>query len=517
VKNASIAALAPRRALVAALVFLLAMGVTGLAYNLTRVTIRSAAERAFEQHVERVEKAIRDRMLAYEQVLRSGAGLFASSSGVTRLEWRRFVATMNTRELYPGLRGVHYAPWVTAKDLETHIAAVRAEGFADYTVRPPGQRPEYVPVMWPEPFDERNQRVMGFDMHSDATRRDAIQRARDSGRSAITGKVALAGEGKDPVPGFVYYLPIYSPELQPRNLADRRAMLAGFVFCPFRMPDLMAGTLDKEIEFVHVEIYDGPVPTKDNWLYDEDKDLRALGANAGGRFSLKRELEFGGRTWSVYYGATDKFVGTIDRTTPILLLLVGGAASLIATLLSFRLLRSEAIALAASMHDGLTNLYNRRYLEATLWREESRARRNNMPISIIQLDLDHFKKFNDTYGHAAGDEVLRTVAVVLREETRGDDIACRYGGEEFTVIMPGASLATATERAEALRKSVAKLRLRHEGKALPNITISGGVAVFPDHGATLQSVLNKADAALILAKREGRARIKVAEATTSLN
>jgi diguanylate cyclase (GGDEF)-like protein len=516
-KKASIEALAPRRALVAALVFLLAMGVTGLAYNLTRVTIRNAADRSFEQHVERVEKTIRDRMVAYEQVMRSGAAMFAGASQVTRKEWRRFVTIMDAPELYPGVRGVHFAPWVKADDLERHTEAVRAEGFPDYRVRPPGERANYVPLMWTEPLDERNLRVMGFDMLSEATRRDAIQRARDSGKSAITGKITLVGDAKNPVPGFVYYLPIYAPEPHPRTVAERRDMLQGFVLCPFRMPDLMAGTLGKEAEFLRVEVYDGVQPSTDNWLYDENHDLRALDARGTSRFWLRREIEFGGRAWSIYYEGTDKFVGTIDGNTPRLLLLVGGFMSLIATILTFRLLRAEAVAQAASMNDGLTNLYNRRYLEATLWREEARARRTKTPISIIQFDLDHFKKLNDTYGHAAGDEVLRAVAVVLRDETRGDDIACRYGGEEFTVIMPGATLATATERAEALRASVARLRLKHDGKPLPTVTVSGGVAVFPDQGSTLQSVLNKADAALILAKREGRARIKVAEATTSLN
>jgi diguanylate cyclase len=456
-------------------------------------------------------------MTAYEQVMRSAAGLFAGSTPVTRKDWRRFVTIMNLPELYPGVRGVHFSPWIKAEDLEKHVATVRAEGFADYGVRPPGERPAYVPLMWVEPLDERNMRVMGFDMLSESVRREAMQRARDGGKSTITGKITLVGDAKNPVPGFVYYLPIFAPEVAPRTVGERRDMLQGFVLCPFRMPDLMAGTLGKEGEFLRVEVYDGLQPTKDNWLFDENNDLRALNAPGEGRFWVRRELDFGGRAWSVYYEGTDKFVSTIDDSTPRLLLFVGGIMSLIATILTFRLLRAEAIAQAASMHDGLTNLYNRRYLEATLWREEARARRTKSPISIIQFDLDHFKKLNDTYGHAAGDEVLRSFSVILRDETRGDDIACRYGGEEFTVIMPGATLATATERAEALRASVAKLRVKHDGKVLPKITISGGVAVFPDHGATLQAVLNRADAALILAKREGRARIKVAEATTSLN
>jgi diguanylate cyclase (GGDEF)-like protein len=168
------------------------------------------------------------------------------------------------------------------------------------------------------------------------------------------------------------------------------------------------------------------------------------------------------------------------------------------------------VALTASLHDGLTGLYNRRYLEASLKREEERARRNNTPVGIVQFDLDFFKKLNDSYGHAAGDEVLRCVSEVLRAATRGEDIVCRYGGEEFTLILPGASLEHADVRANTIAKHIAKLNMRFGGQALPGITISGGVATFPDDGDTLPEVLEQADHALLRAKREGRARILIA-------
>jgi diguanylate cyclase (GGDEF)-like protein len=193
-------------------------------------------------------------------------------------------------------------------------------------------------------------------------------------------------------------------------------------------------------------------------------------------------------------------------------LLLGGLfLSAMVTLLVWRLLASEAAALAASMHDGLTGLYNRRYLEASLKREEVRAKRARNTISIVQFDLDHFKKLNDTFGHAAGDEVLRRVGEVLRGETRADDIACRYGGEEFTIIMPGASLDHAVARARTLSRKVGELKIGHAGQWLPRVTISGGVAVFPQDASTLVDVLSRADHALLRAKREGRERVLVAQ------
>ncbi len=129
----------------------------------------------------------------------------------------------------------------------------------------------------------------------------------------------------------------------------------------------------------------------------------------------------------------------------------------------------------------------------------------------MQFDLDLFKKLNDTYGHAAGDEVLRRVGEVLKAATRSDDIVCRYGGEEFTLILPGASLTNAESRAKKIGRHIAKMSMSLDGQALPKITLSGGVAVFPDDGDTLEKVLKRADKALLRAKREGRARILIAQ------
>jgi diguanylate cyclase (GGDEF)-like protein len=163
-----------------------------------------------------------------------------------------------------------------------------------------------------------------------------------------------------------------------------------------------------------------------------------------------------------------------------------------------------------SIHDPLTNLYNRRHLECSLEREARRALRHETSVGIILIDVDHFKLFNDTYSHEAGDLVLRELGAFLKKYTRGEDIACRHGGEEFTLIMPEASLENTHRRAIELWQGVKnKLRVRHHGN-IYKITISLGVAVFPDHGPTVRDALNAADAALYRAKAEGRDRVAVA-------
>ena len=164
-----------------------------------------------------------------------------------------------------------------------------------------------------------------------------------------------------------------------------------------------------------------------------------------------------------------------------------------------------------SIRDPLTGLYNRRYMEEVLKQQLSRVTRQLHPLGIIMIDIDHFKRFNDTYGHAAGDALLRELGQLLQSNIRGEDIACRYGGEEFTLIMPDASLEIAQRRAEHLRQEAEQLRLQEAGRSHEGITLSMGVAIYPQHGRTIETVLRAADAALYRAKQEGRDRVVVAE------
>ncbi len=163
-----------------------------------------------------------------------------------------------------------------------------------------------------------------------------------------------------------------------------------------------------------------------------------------------------------------------------------------------------------AVRDPLTGLYNRRYLDETIGRELSEADRRHYPVSFIMIDIDRFKELNDTHGHRAGDLMLQAVGQLLQEKSRGGDIACRYGGEEFLLVMPRASAEAATERAEQWRQTVEALRV-HYGSADLSVTISAGVAEYPAHGKGGDAVISRADAALYVAKAAGRNRVRVAE------
>lgn len=174
------------------------------------------------------------------------------------------------------------------------------------------------------------------------------------------------------------------------------------------------------------------------------------------------------------------------------------------------LIKSNALLREQSVRDHLTGIFNRRYMEETLDRELLRCSRNLLSIGIIMVDVDDFKCFNDVYGHAAGDTILQTIGCLLFENVRGEDIACRNGGDEFIIVMPEASSEATIGRAELIRTLIQQFDLHYEGRKLEAITISIGVSIFPKNGITSAAILRAADDALYRAKREGRNRIVVA-------
>jgi len=164
-----------------------------------------------------------------------------------------------------------------------------------------------------------------------------------------------------------------------------------------------------------------------------------------------------------------------------------------------------------SIRDGMTGLFNRSFMEVALDRELQRASRHGKPVAVMMVDVDHFKQLNDSFGHEAGDVVLREVAECLRTGVRVEDIVCRYGGEEFVIILPELGVRSAMERAETLRRRVGELGVRLHGRALREVTISIGVAIYPEHADSGEELLRHTDRALYAAKHHGRNRVVQAE------
>ena len=166
-----------------------------------------------------------------------------------------------------------------------------------------------------------------------------------------------------------------------------------------------------------------------------------------------------------------------------------------------------------SLRDPLTGLFNRRYLEVSLARDLARAIRNSQPLAVLMLDIDHFKRFNDQHGHDAGDALLAQFGELLATLSRSEDVVCRYGGEEFTVVLQEADAAIALDRAEDIRRNVEAMQVFHRQQSLGQVTVSIGIASYPMHGDTPAQLLRRADRALYAAKNDGRNRVSVADRT----
>jgi diguanylate cyclase (GGDEF)-like protein len=193
--------------------------------------------------------------------------------------------------------------------------------------------------------------------------------------------------------------------------------------------------------------------------------------------------------------------------------LIRGAAQHLALAVANLGLRERLLQRAT--RDNLTGLYNRHYMAEWLQQELHRAARHGRAIAAVMLDLDHFKRVNDTFGHDAGDLVLREVAAILQRLARKSDVACRQGGEEFLLLMPEASREAALAKAEEVRIEIARLALAHQGRSLGSITVSAGVAAYPADGASAEALLQAADTALYAAKDGGRNRVIAAHSLTA--
>jgi diguanylate cyclase (GGDEF)-like protein len=160
-----------------------------------------------------------------------------------------------------------------------------------------------------------------------------------------------------------------------------------------------------------------------------------------------------------------------------------------------------------AVRDSLTGLYNRRHMEEALTQQMDRVVRNSGSFAIVLVDVDHFKRFNDTFGHTAGDALLNQLGKLMESVFADDDVVCRYGGEEFLVILPDATIDSARSRAEYLRESVRELNVNVGGRSLAGVSISAGIAAAPTHGLSIETLIATADRALYAAKSGGRDRV----------
>lgn len=294
-----------------------------------------------------------ERMAAYEQVLRGIQGLFAASDRVSRREFHSYVTTLALDENFPGIQGVGFVPLVHDTEKAAHIAALRAEGFHNYTIKPSGTRPVYAPVGYIEPFSGSNLRAFGYDLLSESARRAALEWARDHGTAAITSKVCLVqSTGTNPQAGFLMYLPVYRTNSLHNTLAQRRNNLIGWVGAPFWMNDLMVGILGGRDDEVDIEIYDGAEPSDANLMYDNDLSRHTNGTRP--RFQASRPLEIAGHRWTMVVSSLPLFENGDNGHDTLLVAVTGISASILLTLITWLLVRGRSRALQAAHAERVT-------------------------------------------------------------------------------------------------------------------------------------------------------------------
>lgn len=339
----------------ALIVLVLALAATFTLWRAAEQQSERTRRAEFDFQARRTVRNIEQRMATYEQVERDTQAFLLGNMNVKRVDFRHFVATMGLQQRFPGIQGLALAALVPAAQLDAHLAAVRADGAKGYAIKPAGPRPLYSSITHIEPYTGLNLRALGFDMLTDPTRRAAMERARDSGAAAASGKVRLVQEdGRDVQSGFVMYLPVYRRGSAVGSVAERRASLVGWVGAPFRMQDLMAGLGGERSAEVSLAIYDGAAIAPAALLYSSSLD-RKLPDDFVPRFRSLRQIDVAGERWTLEIGSTPQLEARIPSTGPAWIAFGGIAASCLLALLVLALGsgKRRALALATAMTEQL--------------------------------------------------------------------------------------------------------------------------------------------------------------------
>ncbi|WP_312913081.1 CHASE domain-containing protein [Stutzerimonas nitrititolerans] len=302
-----------------------------------------AAEQQFELLVGKVTNAIEQRLIDHEQILFGAAGLFAASGEVSRAQWRAYVERQQLADRYPGIQGVGFSKVVRASERDAHEQSIRAEGFTDYRIQPEGERPVYMPIVYLEPFNDRNRAAFGYDMYAEPVRHQAMRQAASTGKSRISGKVVLRQETHGKVQaGVLIYVPLYHPAMPLETAEQRMDALLGFAYSPYRMDDLMEGILGAADLNLSLRIYSGPTQQAEQLLFASKEHAPGDAAH-----SQDVQLSIYGGTWTLHMESLPAFESGFSANEGLVAILGAGISLLLFFLISslaFRQRRAEILA-----------------------------------------------------------------------------------------------------------------------------------------------------------------------------
>lgn len=318
----------------------------------------------FESAVQQTQNSIDNRIETYVALLRGGAGLMATTDTISADEFRLFVERLRLQERYPGIQGIGYAERVRADDKETYIESAR-ETISNFTIRPDGDRQEYYPIKYLEPLNfKNNENAIGYDMFSEKVRRKAMERARDTGTRAASGKVTLIQEdGEKNQAAFLIYIPVYQGSKIPVTVSEKRETIRGFIYAPFRADDLLTGIIGNESQLlVSFKIYDGTKVTQETLLHDSTTITKKPPITFVPRFHETRQINVAGETWTLEFANDPQFELLSQRgLAPVIL--IGG---LVISIVVFLLSRSQFIARTVAEQSASKLRYSQKELQKAI-------------------------------------------------------------------------------------------------------------------------------------------------------
>lgn len=352
-------------------VLFLALSVLGVMLLITWLSWQQATQNELKQANIQFQGSANDlhvivtkELESYIKALEGARGLFAASNDVSRSEWKAYIDSLQLNQYYPGTLGVGFAQMLSPEQKAAHIKQVRNEGFPSYDIFPAGERNQYSTVTFIEPFTESNQRAFGYDMFADPIRREAMERARDTGEPAMSGKVSLVQEtGADPQ-GVLIYLPIYQKNRPLTSPEERKAALIGFVYMPVRMTDFMLATLGNQTHGLNMSLFDTPTAadlTADTRLYVFNAQYGIENTSYAPSFLRTETATIAGRPLTFRYASLPSYrTSTSAQSLPNIILFSGVTLSLLLAALTYTLgsSRARALRLANAMTVDLRNERN---------------------------------------------------------------------------------------------------------------------------------------------------------------
>ena len=343
--------------------FFLTVGITFVLWiNAQNDAMQKAKIRFDTSNVETVHE-IYSRMHTYENTLKSGVALLNTGEQMDRKKWHIYISSMELAKSYPGFQGIGFSKVIPHTKLAEHISQMHAEGFPDYTIKPAGKREEYHSIIYLEPLDERNRRAIGYDMFTNPIRQQAMIQSRDTGQTALSGKVTLVQEqANNRQAGFLMYVPFYTTPKPLSTQIERKEHLSGFVFAPFRADDLMKEIVFNKSPTISIKLYDG-ISIDDAALLYENRHIKKNQP----LFTATIPIVMYGRTWTAVFQTLPTFNTMIDKDRSRMILLAGLPISFLVllTILSFSQTAEQAQTMARKMtieiralNDELENMIN---------------------------------------------------------------------------------------------------------------------------------------------------------------